>query len=158
MLPLLSDSVEAQITSAMSNASAYLTAYKDYFKTYSYSNGNYAIDFSLTNDSLKALLTQTLSSLAASSSIQSDMNSAFTTYIGLISNFLKINACQEVLVYNDKGPVSLAYNVDIAVNTTFGDIVSPMMSSASSTFTAEQLAAVETRSQHEGHPRHLSPQ
>jgi len=143
MLPLLSDSVEAQITSAMSNASAYLTAYKDYFKTYSYSNGNYAIDFSLTNDSLKALLTQTLSSLAASSSIQSDMNSAFTTYIGLISNFLKINACQEVLVYNDKGPVSLAYNVDIAVNTTFGDIVSPMMSSASSTFTAEQLAAVE---------------
>jgi hypothetical protein len=143
MLPLLSDSVEGDITTTMNYVSTYLTAYKDYFKSYSYSNGNYAIDFTLTKDSLKALISNTLSSVYASSSMDSTTQSAVTSYVELINKYLTINACQEVLIYNDKGPVSIAQNVDVAVNTTLGDIVGSMASSANSMFTSAQLAAVE---------------
>ena len=60
------------------------------------------------------------------------MTSAISSIERMISKFVTINACQEVFVFNDKGPVSSALNVDIAVNTTLGEIYSEATSGVSS--------------------------
>jgi hypothetical protein len=128
-LPLLSEKTQKNISDDMASWSANLKANKDYFKTYSYANGNYAIDLSLTKETLLGLMSAATS---AASSEAGGMTSAISSIERMISKFVTINACQEVFVFNDKGPVSSALNVDIAVNTTLGEIYSEATSGVSS--------------------------
>jgi hypothetical protein len=125
----LSEKTQKNISDDMASWSANLKANKDYFKTYSYANGNYAIDLSLTKETLLGLMSAATS---AASSEAGGMTSAISSIERMISKFVTINACQEVFVFNDKGPVSSALNVDIAVNTTLGEIYSEATSGVSS--------------------------
>jgi hypothetical protein len=82
-LPLLSEKTQKNISDDMASWSANLKANKDYFKTYSYANGNYAIDLSLTKETLLGLMSAATS---AASSEAGGMTSAISSIFRSIGN------------------------------------------------------------------------
>src|SRR5574344_773881 len=120
-LPLLSTT---DLNSTIESVSATLTANSEYFKSYSYSNGNYALDFSLSKESLVALIK------ANAGQVSSSASEMVNSYADFISKNLTITACEEVVVYNEKGLVSNSCNIDVSFATTLGDFAEQMQSGA----------------------------
>lgn len=144
-LPLLSTDVKDDIKTTMSKISATLTTYKDYFKAYSYSDNRYAIDATLTKDTILSTFDTQISSIAASSAISS---SGVTPSMvrDMINKALTINACEAVFVFKDDGPVSLKANIDVAVNTTLGDLMTLSSPEMAASLTSEQKGLSESLS------------
>jgi hypothetical protein len=120
-LPLLS---QDDLTNNLKTISDTLTANSAYFKSYTYSNGNYALDFSFSKEALIALVKGNVSKMSSTAA------EAVNAYADFINKNLTINACQEVLVYNDKGLISNSCNIDISFATTLGDIAETAQSGA----------------------------
>ena len=123
-LPLLSEDAQAQLATVGQNVGAALSQASEYFKAYSYANGNYALEFNLTKETLIAAIEEA----ATNSSAASETGDMLATYADALGKFLTINACQAVVVYNDQGLVSSGANIDIAFKATFGDIFAAMTS------------------------------
>jgi hypothetical protein len=127
-LPLMSADVAAEFSGFGTMLQNELVAYKDYIETYSYANGDYAVNINLSKDKITALVANVVSSMS------SEQGATVSTYAAIALKFLNIDACQATAIFNDSGVKSVATNIKVGFDTTLGEImnaISPMPASYS---------------------------
>jgi hypothetical protein len=119
-LPLLSTEIQGQLATYGAAISTGLDAYKAYFDTYTYSNGNYALDLKLSKEKIVAIVAQATASKFSSSA----KASAFQNTVTTVLNFLTINAGEIAIVYNESGLVSFATDINVVADCSYFDLFS----------------------------------
>ena len=117
-LPVFSEKVKAQVTSGVTETMDQLASYKDYFQTVSYSDGTFGLNASLKKNDLVSLVAL----IAAKSAGSSNVAGGAASTAALIIQFLNVNACDLKITFNEKGLISSSFDLDIGVDTTFGEI------------------------------------
>lgn len=121
-LPILSPAIISKLGEYGTIAAAFLDQYKGYFDTYTYSNGNYALDLKLTKEKISAIVTEAVTPMISSGS----NTETFQNILKTVLNYVTINAAEIAIVYNEKSLVSFATDINVAAACTYGDIYNLM--------------------------------
>lgn len=144
--PLLDDTAyQSSIATAAKGINQFVSQYSSYFSAYSYGDGSYCLAIDLNKDQLVTLFQNAFSSMSTTSvKAMTNPLSGIPTSM-MASNLLaglSVNSFKAGLTFDEKGFKNFAYDIDVAVNLTLGDITS-IYPQYAEVLTAEQKALPE---------------